>query len=72
MKKVVAHYVAPADLVLENIQLRQLSALTAIVFIIVVFAVVFLAPLGEHIHFFRIRENYFEEGLFFYGFQIIV
>ena len=72
VKQVVSHDIAPANFVFEDFSLGQLAALAAIVFIVVVFSVVILAPLREPIHFFWIGENNLKIGLFFYQFKIII
>ena len=66
MQKVVRHDVAPTMFLLKLFKLWQGTALATVVFVVVIVAAVFLAPLLKAEQLVRIRKNDLKVSFFFY------
>jgi uncharacterized protein YqhQ len=72
MQEIKFHQIAPAYLIAENIDARQLSALATVVFIIVVHTMMLLTPAFERYKFPRFGENNFIVNLFPHLLEIVI
>ena len=64
VQKVISHDVAPTNFILKILELRERTPLATVVFIIVVFTIVLLAPFFKNLKISGIRKDDLEKRLF--------